>query len=63
MCGGKFCLHILFCPKFQRKFQEKYGKGTFTGLPPQKLRRVAAIGVTTSGSKELSHGLAWAVAL
>jgi hypothetical protein len=29
-------------------------------LPAQKLSRVAAIGVTTSDSKELSYGLAWA---
>jgi hypothetical protein len=58
----EICLHILFCPKFRRKFQEKYEEGIFTGLPAQKLSRVAAIGATTSDSKELSHGLAWSVA-
>jgi hypothetical protein len=49
-----------------QNFKGSFKKNTereLSRLPAQKLRRVAAIGVTQSDSKELSHGLAWAVAL
>jgi hypothetical protein len=58
---GNLSAHLVL-PKISKEVSRKIRIGNFHGLPAQKLSRVAAIGVTTSDSKELSHGLAWAVA-